>query len=75
MTTAMSRAATDLSPEQVEARERINATPLERLDPADPEHFPNGEWQYVFERLRAEDPVHVTAEEPERGRMPVMPGA
>jgi cytochrome P450 len=63
MTTAMSRAATDLSPEQAEARERIYAAPLEALDPAKPERFPTGEWQWVFERLREEDPVHLTAEE------------
>jgi len=63
MTTAMSRAATDLSPEQAAARERIYAAPLETLDPAKPERFPTGEWQWVFERLRAEDPVHLTAEE------------
>ncbi|TKJ19540.1 hypothetical protein A6V29_10070 [Blastococcus sp. CCUG 61487] len=59
----MSRAATDLSPEQAAARERIYAAPLETLDPAKPERFPTGEWQWVFERLRAEDPVHLTAEE------------
>jgi cytochrome P450 len=63
MTTAMSRATTDLSPEQAAARERIYAAPLETLDPAKPERFPTGEWQWVFERLRAEDPVHLTAEE------------
>jgi cytochrome P450 len=63
MTTAMSRAATDLSPEQAEARDRIYAAPLETLDPAKPERFPKGEWQWVFERLRAEDPVHLTADE------------
>jgi cytochrome P450 len=63
MTTAPARSATELSPEQLEARERIYATPLEALDPGNPEHFPNGEWQWVFERLRAEDPVHFTADE------------
>lgn len=63
MTTAMSRPAADLSPQQAAARERIYATPLETLDPANPDRFPTGDWQWVFERLRAEDPVHVTAEE------------
>ncbi|MBN1091787.1 cytochrome P450 [Blastococcus sp. TML/M2B] len=63
MTTAMPRAATDLSPEQAEARERIYAAPLESLDPAKTDRFPTGEWQWVFERLRAEDPVHLTTEE------------
>jgi cytochrome P450 len=59
----MPRAATDLSPEDAEARERIYAAPLETLDPADPAHYPNGEWRWVFERLRAESPVHFTAAE------------
>ncbi len=63
MTTAPARPATELSPEQLEARERIYATPLEALDPGNPAHFPNGEWQWVFERLRTEDPVHFTADE------------
>ncbi len=62
MTTA-TRAATEPTPEQVEARERIYAAPLETLDPGNPERFPKGEWQWVFERLRAEDPVHLTTEE------------
>jgi cytochrome P450 len=63
MTTAMSRATTELSPEQAEARDRIYAAPLESLDPGKTERFPKGEWQWVFERLRAEDPVHLTTEE------------
>jgi cytochrome P450 len=62
MTTAM-RATTGLTQEQAEARERIYAAPLESLDPGNPERFPKGEWQWVFERLRAEDPVHLTTEE------------
>ena len=62
MTTA-TRAATGPDQEQVDARERIYAAPLESLDPGNPARFPTGEWQYVFERLRAEDPVHFTADE------------
>jgi cytochrome P450 len=62
MTTA-TRATTGLTQEQAEARERIYAAPLESLDPGNPERFPKGEWQWVFERLRAEDPVHLTTEE------------
>jgi cytochrome P450 len=63
MTTAMSRPSTDLWPNDAEARERIYAAPLETLDPANPAHYPNGEWRWVFERLRAENPVHFTSGE------------
>ncbi len=45
----------ELTAEQTEARERIYALPLESLNP--------GDIHWIFERLRAEDPVHFTAEE------------
>jgi cytochrome P450 len=54
---------TELTAEQTEARERIYALPLESLDPGDPAYYPTGEIRWVFERLRAEDPVHFTSEE------------
>jgi cytochrome P450 len=61
----MSSATTDtqLTPEQTAARERIYALPLESLDPGDPAHYPSGDIHFIFERLRAEDPVHFTAAE------------
>jgi cytochrome P450 len=40
------------------ARERAYATPLADLHPGDPELFRNFAYHPVFERLRAEDPVH-----------------
>ncbi len=41
-----------------EARERAYATPLDKLDPANPELFRSDTlWPY-FDRLRQEDPVH-----------------
>ncbi len=40
------------------AREAIYAMPLEDINPADPGIFRNGTWGAMFERLRAEDPVH-----------------
>ncbi|MDR1998557.1 MAG: cytochrome P450 [Frankiaceae bacterium] len=46
-----------------EARERIYSTPLEKLDPGDPDNFPTGDMHLIFQRLRQEDPVHFTAEE------------
>jgi cytochrome P450 len=62
MTIALSR-DTELTAEQAEARERIYAMPLEQLNPGNPDHYPSGDWQWVFERLRHEDPVHFTADE------------
>lgn len=53
----------ELTAVQAEARERIYALPLESLNPADEAYYPSGEIHWVFERLRAEDPVHFTAEE------------
>ena len=40
------------------ARERIQALPLDKLDPADPQGFVDDTVGFVFERLRREDPVH-----------------
>ena len=54
---------TELSDEQRAARERIYAMPLDKLDPAAIEYYPNEEMFWKFERLRAEDPVHYTADE------------
>ncbi|MCW2601957.1 MAG: cytochrome, partial [Pseudonocardiales bacterium] len=53
----------ELTTEQAEARARIYAAPLESLDPADPANFPTGDIQWIFERLRSEDPVHFTPTE------------
>jgi cytochrome P450 len=62
MTIALSR-DTELTAEQAQARERIYALPLETLDPANPDHYPSGDIHWIFERLRAEDPVHFTSEQ------------
>ena len=62
MTIAMDR-GTELTAEQQEARARIYALPLESLDPGNRDLYPSGEMHWVFERLRAEDPVHFTADE------------
>ena len=56
--------ATPLSPFQQAAREKIWATPLADLHPADPQHFVDNVEGHIFDRLRAEDPVH-------RGHSPV----
>ncbi|MEJ0064016.1 MAG: hypothetical protein WDM85_00240 [Caulobacteraceae bacterium] len=45
-----------------EARASAYATPLESLNPAQPELFKHDAFWPVFERLRAEAPVHYTAE-------------
>ncbi len=37
---------------------RIQAMPLEQLDPSDPQQFVDDTVGHVFERLRREDPVH-----------------
>ena len=58
MTIEMSR-----DTEQAEARKRIYALPLEELNPGNPDHYPTGEMHIIFERLRAEDPVHFTPDE------------
>lgn len=44
------------------AREQAYATPLELLNPAQPALFQADAMWPIFERLRAEDPVHFTAE-------------
>jgi cytochrome P450 len=40
------------------ARERIQALPLDQLNPADIQYFVNDTVGHVFDRLRSEDPVH-----------------
>jgi|SRR5579859_319283 len=45
---------------KAEARARIYGQPLEALDPAQPELFAQDAMWPIFERLRAEDPVHYT---------------
>ena len=62
MTIAISR-DTELTAEQAAARDRIYAMPLEMLDPANPDHYPSGDIHWIFERLRAQDPVHLTSDE------------
>ena len=44
------------------ARASVYAQPLEDLNPAQPALFQNNTMWPIFERLRAEDPVHYTAE-------------
>src|SRR4051812_6464845 len=45
-----------------QAREETYALPLEQLNPAQPARFQADTMWPIFERLRAEDPVHYTAE-------------
>jgi len=52
-------AARALSPAQAAAREKIWATPLADLHPADPQHFVDNTEELVLERLRIEEPVHL----------------
>ncbi|MBS0362409.1 MAG: cytochrome P450, partial [Proteobacteria bacterium] len=47
---------------RAKAREDAYAAPLESLNPAQPELFEADAMWPIFERLRAEDPVHYTAE-------------
>ena len=54
---------TELTEKQRAARERVYAMPLDKLDPAGLESYENEEMFWKFERLRAEDPVHYTADE------------
>jgi len=49
-------------PNLAEARDAIYATPLAELNPAQPALFQADTMWPIFERLRAEDPVHYTAE-------------
>ena len=46
-----------------EARERAYATPLDKLDPANPELFRDDTFWPYFDRLRQEDPVHYVESE------------
>jgi len=57
--TDMSDGSIDLNSD---ARAKVYATPLELLDPAQPELFRQDAHWALFERLRKEDPVHYTAE-------------
>ena len=45
-----------------EARAKAWEVPLETLNPAQPELFKNDAHWPIFDRLRAEDPVHFTPE-------------
>ena len=45
---------------KAEARARIYAQPIEAVDPAQPDLFVHDAMWPIFERLRAEDPVHFT---------------
>ena len=47
---------------QKDARAKAYATPLDQLNPAQPELFQANAMWPIFERLRKEDPVHFTAE-------------
>jgi cytochrome P450 len=51
---------------KAEARARIFAQPIEAVDPAQPDLFAQDAMWPIFERLRAEDPVHF-AESPTHG--------
>jgi cytochrome P450 len=50
-----------------EARAKVYAEPLEALNPAQPQLFVDDTIWPVFERLRAEDPVHYTPDSTEYG--------
>ena len=43
---------------RAEARAQIAALPIEAVDPAQPDLFATDAFWPIFERLRAEDPVH-----------------
>ena len=58
----MSTAATAAFAATNPARDAAYATPLDKLDPSRPELFAADEMWWNFERLRAEAPVHYTAE-------------
>ena len=53
-----------LSPFQAAARDKIWSMPLDELHPADPQYFVDNTELHIFDRLRAQDPVH-------RGTSPV----
>jgi cytochrome P450 len=52
----------NLAQAQKQAREETYALPLEQMNPAQPARFQADTMWPIFERLRAEDPVHYTAE-------------
>ncbi|MGZ6015086.1 MAG: cytochrome P450 [Phenylobacterium sp.] len=52
----------NLAEARKQARDEAYATPLELLNPAQPKLFQADAMWPIFERLRAEDPVHYTAE-------------
>jgi cytochrome P450 len=52
----------NLAEARAAAREEAYALPIEKLDPAQPALFQADAMWPIFERLRAEDPVHYTAE-------------
>lgn len=54
--------ADDASALMSAARERAYATPLDRFNVADVNHFTSDTWAPWFERLRKEDPVHYCAD-------------
>ena len=47
-----------MSPEQAAARDKIWSMPLQDLHPADPQHFVDNVELHIFDRLRAQAPVH-----------------
>ena len=55
----MADGATDF---QKDARAQAYAMPLDQIDLSDPARFRNNTMMHYFERMRAEDPVHYTAE-------------
>src|SRR5258707_15335758 len=52
----------NLAQARAAAREEAHALPIEKLDPAQPALFQADAMWPIFERLRAEDPVHFTEE-------------
>ena len=49
---------TAAAPATETARARVQALPLDQLDPSDIRYFVDDSVGHVFERLRREDPVH-----------------
>ena len=49
--------------QQLADRERVYAMPLDKIDPAELTAYPDESMFWKFERLRAEQPVHYTADE------------
>lgn len=46
---------------RAEGRAEAFAVALDQIDPVDSELFRKGTFEFYFERLRAEDPVHYSA--------------